>query len=155
MVSLICYFAAYITYLGGTFYCLVNRFPGLKLAVKRRLKCFRSSKQQTEPHQEMITYSTKIHSYDSANCIELRESLLVFSGVATIEATEAAASVKNAQLNRLSKPEFWHPEFSTQTLLDSITVPHTIVSMAIVLSRARTHGDTVRHWMDHFSSLNL
>ena len=44
-----------------------------------------------------------------------------YSGVATIEATEAA---KNAQQQaRLSRPEFWHPKFSTQTLLDSITVP--------------------------------
>ncbi|XP_065920467.1 uncharacterized protein [Dysidea avara] len=78
VVSLICYFAAYIMYLGGAFYCLINRFPGLKLAVKRRLKCFHSShKQQTEIHQDVITYSTKIHSYDSAKCIELRESLLV------------------------------------------------------------------------------
>ena len=41
------------------------------------------------------------------------------SGVATIEATEAVTSVKNAQLNRLSRPEFWHPKFSTQTLLDT------------------------------------
>ena len=30
------------------------------------------------------------------------------SGVATIEATEAAASVKILN-NRLSRPEFWHP----------------------------------------------
>ena len=75
------------------------------------------------------------------------------SGIATIEETEAAASVKkNAQLNRLSRPEFWHPEFSTQTLLDSITVPHTIVFMAVVLSRAKTLGDTVWYWMDHFSA---
>ena len=42
------------------------------------------------------------------------------SDVATIEATEAAALVKNAQQFR---PEFQHPKFSTQTLLYSITVP--------------------------------
>ena len=57
------------------------------------------------------------------------------SGIATIEATEAAASVKNAQQFRLSRPEFWHPEYFTQTLLCSITVPHIIESMAVVLSR--------------------
>ena len=54
------------------------------------------------------------------------------SGVATIEATEVAASVKMLN-NRLSRSEFWHPRFSTQTLLDSITVLHIIESMAVVL----------------------
>ena len=38
------------------------------------------------------------------------------SGVATIEATEAAVSVKMFN-NRLNSPEYWHPGFSTQTLL--------------------------------------
>ena len=38
---------------------------------------------------------------------------IVCSGVATIEATEAAALVKNVQQFRLSRPEFWHPEFFT------------------------------------------
>ena len=70
------------------------------------------------------------------------------SGVATIEATEVAASVKLLN-NRLSRPEFWHPRFSTQTLLESITVPHTIEPMALVLSRAKTHGDAV---LDHFTA---
>ena len=37
----------------------------------------------------------------------------IVSGVATIEATEAVASVKNVQQFRLSRPEFWHPEFFT------------------------------------------
>ena len=31
--------------------------------------------------------------------------------------------------NRLNRPELWHPGFSTQTLLDSITVQHL---MAVV-----------------------
>ena len=67
---------------------------------------------------------------------------VVSSGVATIEAIEAAALVKMLN-NTLSRPEFWQPGFSTQTLLDSITVPHIIESMAVVLSRAGAHGDTV------------
>ena len=58
--------------------------------------------------------------------------MVAVSGVATIEVTEAAASIKNAQQFR---PEYWHPEYSTQALLCSITVPHIIESMAIVLSR--------------------
>ena len=62
------------------------------------------------------------------------------SGVATIEETEAAASVKMLD-NSLSRPEIWHPGFSTQMLLDSITVPHIIESMAVVLSRVGAHSD--------------
>ena len=46
---------------------------------------------------------------------------LDISGVATIEATEAGASVKMLN-SRLSSPEFWHYGFSTQTLLDSTAV---------------------------------
>ena len=71
---------------------------------------------------------------------------VAYSGVATIEATEAAASVKMHN-TRLSRLEFWHPRFSTQTLLDSITVTHIIGSMDVVLSRAGAHDDTV---LDHF-----
>ena len=48
--------------------------------------------------------------------------IFIFSGVATIEATEAAALVKMLN-SRLSRPEFWHSGFSTQTLPDSIAVP--------------------------------
>ena len=56
----------------------------------------------------------------------------VSSGIATREATEAAASVKSTQQFRLSRPEIWHPEFSTQMLLlDSITVQYIIESMAV------------------------
>ena len=73
------------------------------------------------------------------------------SGVATIEATKAAASVKNAQLSEQAEQSWSFG--TTQTLLDSITVPHTIVSITVVLSRARTHGDTV--WHSLFSYLNL
>ena len=66
----------------------------------------------------------------------LRAKLLgSVSGVATIETTKAAASVKNAHQFRLSRPEFWHPEYSTQMFLCSITVPHIVESMAVVLSR--------------------
>ena len=64
------------------------------------------------------------------------------SGVATIEATEAAASVKILN-NRLNRPEFWHPRFSTRTLLDSNTVRNKIESMTVVLSRAGAYGDMV------------
>ena len=62
-----------------------------------------------------------------ANCnFELRCT----SGTATIEAMR-------------------HPGFFTQTLLDSITVPHI---MAVELSRARAHGDMV---VDHFSAIRI
>ena len=71
-----------------------------------------------------------------------------YSGVATIEATEVADLVKMLN-NRLSRPEFWHPGFSTQMLLDSITVSHIIESMAVVLRRAGAHSDTM---LDHLSS---
>ena len=47
-------------------------------------------------------------SQDSPRFMQIRWDS---SGVATIEATEAAASVKNVQQFRLSRPEFWHPEF--------------------------------------------
>ena len=76
--------------------------------------------------------------------MDLHSDQYYCSGVATIEATEAAASVK--MLN--SRPEFWHPGFlATQTLLDSITIPHI---MAVVLSGAGAHGDTV---LDHFTAI--
>ena len=65
------------------------------------------------------------------------------SGVATIEATEVAASVKILN-NRLSRPEFWHHRFSTQTLLDSIDYCTTHYRIyTVVLSRAGAHGDTL------------
>ena len=51
-------------------------------------------------------------------------------------------------LFRLSRPEFWYPKLSTQTLLDSITVPHIIESMAVVLSKARAHGEMDWHWLE-------
>ena len=51
--------------------------------------------------------------------------------------------------NRLSRPKFWHPGFSTQMLLDSITVSHIIESMAVILRRAGAHSDTV---LDHLSA---
>ena len=53
------------------------------------------------------------------------------SGVATIEATEAAASVKiQQQAEQACRVLAPPPGFSTQTLLDSITVPHIVESMA-------------------------
>ena len=52
----------------------------------------------------------------------------------------------------MSRSEFWHPGFSTQTLLDNITVSHIIESMAVVLSRAGAHGDMM---LDHFSATQL
>ena len=73
-------------------------------------------------------------------------SLAIASGVATIEATEEAASVKLLN-NRLSRPVFWHHRFSTQTLLDS--TDYCTTHYRIVLSRAGAHGDTV---LDHFSA---
>ena len=76
----------------------------------------------------------------------------LYSGVATIEATKAAASIKMLN-NRLSRPEFWHPRFSTHTLLDSITVRNKIESMTVVLSRAGAYGDMVPCMvLDHFSA---
>ena len=75
-----------------------------------------------------------------------------YSGIATIEATEAAASVKMLN-NRLSRPELWHPRFSTHTLLDNTTVRNKIESMVVVLSRTGTYGDMVPCMvLDHFSA---
>ena len=71
------------------------------------------------------------------------------SGVATIEVTEAAASVKMFN-NRLSRPEYWHPGFSTQTLL--LRQHYCTTHMAVVLSRAEAYGDTV---LVHFSATQL
>ena len=74
------------------------------------------------------------------------------SGVATIEATEAAASVKMLN-NSLSRPECWHPRFSTHMLLDTITVRNKIESMTVVLSRVGAYDDMVPCMvLDHFSA---
>ena len=43
---------------------------------------------------------------------EVNKLLLLYSGVATNEATEATASVKNTQQFRLSRPEFWQLDVS-------------------------------------------
>ena len=73
--------------------------------------------------------------------------------IATIEATEAAASVKMFN-NRLSRPEFWHPRFSTHTLLDSTTVRNKIEYMDVVLSRTGAYGDMVPYMvLDHYLNL--
>ena len=55
-----------------------------------------------------IPINISICNYIDLPPIEYFSYLFNTSGVATIEATEAAASVKILN-HRLSKPEFWHP----------------------------------------------